>query len=156
MRRISLLPSLLILLQLQRRRINAVAQPGRRRAVGEDMTEMGAAVVAGDFRAQHAEAAVDVFVDQFFIVRRVKTRPAAAGIELGFGAEKRGAAADAAVGAVGVRVPILAGEGRLGAFLAGHAVFGRGQLFPPFGVGFFDFRHGCSREVWPAKTGSFG
>ncbi len=147
---------LLILLQIQRRRVDAVAQSGRRRAVGEDVAEVGAAVVAGDFGAQHAEAAVDVLVDQFFVVRRVKTRPAAARIELGLGAEKRGTAADAAVGAVAVGIPIFASEGGLGAFFAGDAVFGRGQLGTPLGVGFLDFRHGCSRQVRSAKTGSFG
>lgn len=105
------------------------------------MAEVGAAVVAGDFGADHADAAVDVLVDEFFVVRCVKAWPAAAGVELGFRAEKRGIAADAVVGAVFVGVPIFTGEGAFGAFLAGDAVFGFIELGTPFGVGFFDFRH---------------
>ena len=45
-----------------------------------------------------------------------------AGIELGVGSEQRRAAADAVVGARLVVVPVLAGEGAFGGFLAGDFV----------------------------------
>ena len=115
------------------------------------MAEVGAAFVAGDFGSAHAKAAVNVLVDQFFIVRRMKAWPAAAGVELRFRAEKRGGATQAAVGAGIVGVPVHAGECRLGAFLAGDAVFGRGQFSAPFGVGFFDFWH-AGLDSWLAVS----
>ena len=107
------------------------------------MAEVGAAVVAGDFGADHAEAAVGVLVDQASVVRRVETRPAATGIELGFGAEKRRPAADAAVGAVVLAIPITAGKGAFRAFLARDVELRFVKLGAPFGVGFLDFRHAC-------------
>lgn len=108
------------------------------------MAEVGAAAVAGDFGAEHAEAAVDVLVDQVLVVRAVEARPAAARVELGFGAEERCVAADAAVGAGVVAVPVDAGEGAFGALAAGYLVLEFVQLLAPFGVGLVDSGHGFS------------
>jgi hypothetical protein len=61
--------------------------------------------------------------------RSVEARPAATGVELGFGVEEQGSAAGAAIASRFVGVPILSAEGRLGAFLAGDAVlFRRARL----------------------------
>ena len=64
-----------------------------------------------------------------------EARPAGARLELRVGREQRRVAADAHVGAVVVAVPVLAGEGPLGAGLAGDLELGRGQALTPLGVG---------------------
>src|SRR5580704_4687479 len=86
-------------LQLQRRRIDAVAQAGRAGAVIEDVAEMAAALRAQHFGPHHAVADVALLVDMALGGRRGKARPAAAGIELGVGFEQRLAAAGADIGA---------------------------------------------------------
>src|SRR6478752_8592619 len=53
-------------LQLQRRRIDAVAQAGRSRAVFEDVAEMAVAFRAQYFGADHAVADVVFLVDMAF------------------------------------------------------------------------------------------
>src|SRR6185312_13928934 len=84
------------------------------------------------------EAAIGLCLHGFLPGRLVEARPARAGIELGRGIEHRRAAADAGIRAVIVMVPELAGEGALGAVLARHLVLLGSQLFPPFGIVFFD------------------
>src|ERR1700761_2085793 len=76
-------------LQLQRRRIDAVAQAGRAGAVVEDVAEMAAALRAQHFGPDHAVADVTLLVDMALGGRRGEARPAAAGIELGVGFEQR-------------------------------------------------------------------
>src|SRR6266851_6639552 len=70
-------------LQLQRRRIDAVAQSGRAGAVLEHMPEMAVALRAQHFGPDHAMADVALLVDVALQRRLGKARPAAAGIELG-------------------------------------------------------------------------
>src|SRR5919198_1729769 len=105
-------------LQLQRRRVDAVAQAGRAGAVIEDVAEMAVAFRAQHFGADHAVAEVALFVDMAVHCRRRKARPAAAGVELGVGFEQRLAAAGADVRALAVLVLIFAREGTLGRLLA--------------------------------------
>ena len=64
-----------------------------------------------------------------------EARPAGARLELRVGREQRRVATDAHVGAVVVAVPVLAGEGPLGAGLAGDLELGRGQALTPLVVG---------------------
>src|SRR5882757_10651945 len=84
-------------LQLQCRRIDAVAQSGRAGAVLEHMPEMAVALRAQHFGPDHAKADVALLVDVALQRRLGKARPAAAGIELGVGFEQRLSAAGAGV-----------------------------------------------------------
>ena len=86
-------------LELQRGRIDAVAQAGRSRTVLEDVAEMAIAFRAQDLGANHAVGDVAFLVDMAVRGRRGETRPAAAGIELGVGFEQRLPAAGAGIGA---------------------------------------------------------
>ena len=73
------------------------------------------------------------FSDDLGVCRRVKTRPAAAGVIFGVRREQQFAAARAAIIAFVLRVPILARERALRAFLPQHSILLRGQfLFPLF------------------------
>src|SRR6185312_7235116 len=87
--------AMLFRLQLQRCRVDAVAQPGRPGAVGEDMAEMAAAFGAEHRGADHAVADVALLVDMALDRGLGEARPAAAGIELGVGFEQHIAAAGA-------------------------------------------------------------
>src|SRR5438034_146261 len=89
-------------LQLQRRRIDAVAQAGRAGAVVEDVAEMAAAFRAQHLGADHAVADIVFLVDMAIRRGRGKARPAAAGIEFRVGFEQRLAAAGAGIGALAV------------------------------------------------------
>src|SRR5204863_8983236 len=76
-------------LQLQRRRIDAVAKSSRSRSVVEDVAEMARAVGTQHLGADHAVAAIRLLVDMALRRRLRKTRPAAAGIEFCVGFEQR-------------------------------------------------------------------
>src|SRR5690606_22012108 len=67
---------------VERERVHAVAQPGRGRAVGEDVTEVGLAHVAARLDADHPVALVHVIRDDLGEERRGERRPAGAGLEL--------------------------------------------------------------------------
>src|SRR3981081_4191482 len=86
-------------LQLQRRRIDAVAQAGRAGPILEHVAEMAAALRTQHLGPEHAVADVALLVDMACRRRRGKARPTAAGIELGVGFEQRLSAAGAGVGA---------------------------------------------------------
>src|SRR5260370_32785542 len=57
------------------------------------------------------------------------------GVELGFRLEELGSAPGAQIDAWGVGVPVLAGEGPLGALFAKDVELHGGQLVPPLGFG---------------------
>src|SRR5882762_1339464 len=95
-------------LELQRSRIDAVAQAGRPGPVRENMAEMAAAFGAEHLGADHAVAQIVLFVDMALGGRLGKARPAAAGIEFGIGLEQHIAAAGADVSAGAVVVLIFA------------------------------------------------
>src|SRR5204862_538428 len=75
-------PDLLRLDKLQRRRIDAVALVRRRRPVVEDVTQVGVAVAAEQFRPHGEPAAILGGGDRLRVDRRPKARPASAGLEL--------------------------------------------------------------------------
>src|SRR4029077_14783579 len=97
--------------ELHGSRVHAVAQPRRLRAVLEDVAEMAAAARADDLDPAHEPGVVDVLVDRLLVDGGPEARPARAGLELRVGAEELLAAAGAHVGALGVIVPGVAGEG---------------------------------------------
>ena len=102
------------------------------------MAEVAVAFFAGDLDANHAEAGVARDIDGV-VDRRVKCRPTAAGVVLGFGQKQRRAAGFADVGAVLVMMIVFAGERPLGAFLPEDAILLGRQLGPPLGIGLDDF-----------------
>src|SRR5580704_918490 len=70
----------LLLLEVQRRRIHAIAQLRRLRTIVEDVPQMRAALAAHRFDAPHPVAVVFFGLDVVFRHRRIEARPAAAGI----------------------------------------------------------------------------
>src|SRR4051812_35405916 len=119
--------------EAQRNAVHAVTEPGRLRPVVEDVAEMRFAKRAGYLGAGHAEAGVVGREHVLLGDRLPEARPAGAGIILGVGDEERVVATDAAIEAGRMVVPIGAGEGRLGALLAGHAEGERRKELLPLG-----------------------
>src|SRR5438045_3209120 len=72
---------LLFRLQLQRRRVHAIAHPRRLGAVGKDVAQVRIAAGATDFGAAHAVGAVGMLFYGAFGNWLVKARPAGAGIK---------------------------------------------------------------------------
>src|SRR4249919_4334145 len=120
--------------------IHAIAQTGRRRTIVEDVTKVRIAATAGNRRAFHADQIVTGGDFVYLGDRLPETRPAGAGVELGRGIEQRGVAADAAIDAAIVQVPVFAGERALGAGFAGDVIRARRQLFSPFGFALGHFQ----------------
>src|SRR3981189_470990 len=125
--RITAAAAVLSRLQLQRRRIDAVAQAGRAGAVLEHMAEMAVALRAQHLGPDHAVADVAFLVDMALQRRLGKARPAAAGIELGVGFEQRLAAAGAGVGAGPLLMLVFAGERPFRRLLAQYRILHRRQ-----------------------------
>src|SRR5439155_19986250 len=86
------------LIELGRTRVDAVALAGRGRAIVEDVPEVGTAPAAGHLDPSHSVAPVLVELDRLDGRRLPEAWPPGAGLELGAGAEKRGAAPGTAVG----------------------------------------------------------
>src|SRR5262249_46468665 len=105
----------------QRGAVHTVAQSGRARTVGKDLTEMSAAARAVHFGARHAVAAVLGRRDGGLIVRCEKARPPGPALELGVGVEQRLAAAGALEGAVALFAIQRTRAARLGGVLAQDA-----------------------------------
>src|SRR5271165_4801105 len=74
--------STLFWIQLQRNRINAVAESRRAWAVGEDMSQVPAATRTRHLYSAHAQSVVFVGIDLVFRCRLEKAWPAATGVEL--------------------------------------------------------------------------
>ena len=114
------------------------------------MAEVAAATAADDLGATHEQAAILMLGDAFGSERGGEAGPATAGIEFGRRLEQRFAAADAAIGAGILAVPVFAAEGALGAFLAGDVVLHGRELRAPFGFGLADpgfAAHGDLRDA---------
>src|SRR6516225_285393 len=126
-------------LQLQRRRVDAIAQPRRARAVVEDMAEVARAVRAQDFGPHHAVTMVGLFVDMTLHRWLREARPAAAGIELGVGLEQRLPATGADICAGALLMLVFARERPLGRLFAQDRVLHWRQFLAPLGLALFDF-----------------
>src|SRR5215207_6244709 len=130
--RFSAPPGLLLLIQRQGAAVDAVALAALvGRTVVEDVAEVGVAVLADDLGAAHEEAVVRPQLDVLEVGRLGEAGPAGAGVELGVGGEQLGAAADAAVHALRLLVPVGTGERPLGAGLAGDLELLGRQLLTP-------------------------
>ena len=111
---------------------------------------MRIAAVAVHLAADHAVARVGLASHVFFPRRLPEARPAAAGLELVLRAEQLGPAAYAAVLALVVVVPVLAGERALGAVLARHLELLRRELAFPFCI---RLRHFLGRRTAVLRLG---
>ena len=72
----------------QRRRVDAVAQAGRLRPVGEDVTEMAVATAAMDFCARISEVVIGRLGHALFRRRLVIARPTRSAVIFVLGIEK--------------------------------------------------------------------
>src|ERR1700730_13281764 len=97
-------------------------------------------IAAGATRlgGSHAIAGVGMFADVLAVGGGEEARPSGSRIKFCFRAKKQCATADAVVRPVVVFVPVLAGEGALGAAAAGHLILLRGQLPLPLAFGLGD------------------
>src|SRR5262249_41299225 len=111
--------------------VDAVAQPGRRRAVVEDVPQVGVAAAAGHLGPPHQPGVVLVRLDDAVGGRLPEAGPTGPGGDLGGGVEQRLPAADAAVDAGLLGRPVRAGEGALRALLPGDVVLLGGELPAP-------------------------
>src|SRR2546421_10050546 len=117
--------------EAKRRGVDAITHAALvRRAVVENMTEMGIAFAAADFGAFHSERAIRFFGHIFFFNRFGETGPAAAAIEFIERREERFAADNVDINTGPMIVPILVAKWRLGpALLSDTILFGRQFLF---------------------------
>src|SRR5208282_735922 len=96
--------------------------------------QMRIAARATRLRASHAIAGVGLFADVLAVGGGEEAWPSGSRIKLCFRAKQQCATADAVVGSVVVFIPVLAGEGALGATGAGYLILLRSELLPPLGV----------------------
>src|SRR5664280_2987698 len=121
--------------ETQRGGVDAIAQPGGRGAIIENMAEVGAIHRATRFDAGHPEARIAILGDEPRFNWLRETGPAGAAVEFVAAVEQRGVAADGKIDPVLVVVPIGIATCGIGAQLTGDAVlFGCKQRLP-FGVG---------------------
>src|SRR5262245_24064549 len=132
---------LFTLVELQRSRVDAVAQMRRTRPVFEHMAEMGIAPAAHHFGTTHAVGVVIFRLNVFPDRRGPETWPASPRIEFGVRAEQLISTANTAVRALFVVVPVLTGKCPLRTLLACHIELLIRQLLLPLFVAFFDLFH---------------
>src|SRR5580698_5470974 len=75
--------------------------------VVKDVPLMGFAAAAANFSSRHAERKIADLMDVFLCNRLPEAGPSCAGLEFGIGTEERSVAADAAIKAFVMQVPIL-------------------------------------------------
>src|SRR6266403_6182197 len=132
--------SLFVLLhEIQRRGVDAIAKPGRPWPVGENVAEMRITSAAEHFLARHPMARVSIHFNFRFIDRRREARPSGTGVIFRFGAKQRLAAANADVRSRRVGIFILTSSRWLRALSTGHLVLPGRQDLPPFGVSLANF-----------------
>src|SRR5204863_9864217 len=100
---------LLLLLQLQRRRVHAIAQTGRLRPIGKNVPEMAAAFRAKNLGPRHAEFAIGFRFHGIFLHRFVEARPTTARLVFCLRAEERVPAGSASIHARVMRVGVFPG-----------------------------------------------
>ena len=118
--------------------VDAIAESAGRRAIVEQVAEMGVAQAAQDFGAVHEETVVGLGVDVFGGQGRGVAGPAGAGVKLGGGTEEGVATADAAIESHGFGLKVGAGEGCVGGAAARGPILLRGELAAPVAIGMGD------------------
>src|SRR5471030_137321 len=132
---------LLLRIESQRRRIDAITKAGSRRPILKHVAQVRVALAAQRFHTLHEQAGIGLGAGGFLDDGRPETRPAGSRLELFLRPEQRIAAADAAVHARLMVVPITSRERPLRALLAGYReLFGR-QFLLPLGIAFLNFAH---------------
>src|SRR6516225_3259248 len=131
-------------MKVERRSIHAITQPGRLRAVVENVAEVAAAAAAVHFGAGHEKAAVGLRLDRL-LDRRRKARPAGSAVELGVGGEQRLAATGTMVDAFAVLLVERARSSTLGAVVTQDPILRRRQLAPPLLLAQYDREFFCRR-----------
>src|SRR5581483_234678 len=119
------------LLQVQRRRIHAIAQASRRRAILEHVPKVGITSRATRFRTNHPVTAIGELRNRTWIDWLVEAWPASARIEFGIGVKQRLPATDTRVNTLLFGIPVFAGKRRLGSCVPGHVILLLGQLLLP-------------------------
>ena len=105
------------------------------------MPEVGITVAAQQFNPAHAETVVRSLYNTGFLEFRVKTGPAAAGVELAAGIEQELAAAHTMIMPAFPALLVFTGERHFGSRLPGDAVLLRRKLLFPFLLGLVNFCH---------------
>src|SRR5438067_2992184 len=129
--------------EVERRRVDAIAQAGRVRAVREEVAQMSAAMAARDLGPPHPERIVFLRRDVALLDDVVEARPTRPRFELRPRIEERFVAHDAAIRSLAMVVPVRAGKRRLGARLLGYRVLDRAELGATL-VDFWIARHFAS------------
>src|SRR5271165_2620603 len=124
----------------ERRGIHAIPQMRRRGTIVENMAQMRIAFSARHCRSDHAITRVSDAANVFGRDRLPEAWPAGSRIELRLRVEQGIVAANTAVEALVVQVPILSRVGDFGVGVAGYFKSARSQLLPPFVFGFDDLR----------------
>src|SRR3989454_472900 len=123
--------------EAQRRGVDAVAQARRRRAVVEQVAQVGIRVRRADLGAHHEERPVRLLLDVLGLERLGEARPAGAGLELVERAEQRLSGDDVHVDAGPVIVPVLVRESPLCPLVLRHVVLQRRERASQLGVAQF-------------------
>jgi len=123
-----------MLLEMERCRVDAIAQAGRDGSIREHMAQVGIAFCAEHFRAFHAQVIIGFLENIAGNNRFEEAGPAATGVKLGIGAKQVSATADALIGAAVLTVMITTAKGAFCTVLACHLVLFGAQLLPPFCV----------------------
>lgn len=116
--------------------VDAIAETGWRRAIGEYMPEMRTAGGAAHLGTTVSEEIIGGFLHGFIADRFEITGPAAAGMKFGIGLEQRRIAADAMIHSRRFGVGIFAGVWTFGPFFHADAELFGGKPGPPIRTAF--------------------
>lgn len=120
----------------QRQRIDAIAKAGRRRTIGEHVSEVGVAYIAQYFDALHPIGGVQLVTDHIFPDGFGERRPASAGVKFQGRVEQLRSTAHTGINARLVRLAVFAAERRFRAMLSGDLKLFGGKNLSPFRFGF--------------------
>ena len=120
--------------EVENHTVDAVAQSGRRWAVGEDVAEMCLTCCATDFGATHKERTVIVLTDRRAVCRLCVARPTCARIKLVVGLEQRLSATNTLEHASTLLVIEWARERSFRSVLTGDVVLFLSKLLSPLGI----------------------
>ncbi len=128
-------------LEIQRDTVDTVTQPGRPRAVGEDMAQMAVTGGAAHLNAVHAVAMIMMFGNRIRRGWRCEARPTGTAVEFFIGPEQQRAAAATMKGAIAFFNIQRAAKGALRTRFTQDMILYRGKARTPFIVAEFDFFH---------------
>src|SRR5262249_31461335 len=132
--------------EVERHRIDAVAEASRLRSIAEQIAQMRVASAARDLAVRVPAARLSV-VHVLLGDRLPIARPSGARIELRVRREERSVAADAAEQSLLVEVPVGARKRPLRARFARDVIRERCQLLAPLRRGLDDLRHAHGAEA---------